>query len=146
MVDFQTTLSPTGRSVDTRWRASKHGQDAARPGQLDPTAFTSGTHYPATGADKNVIPSGVAVAELVSGLYGPYSSTAGSEGDPRRILAGFINDDEGVDLGATPASAKPTFALLVHGIVKPSALPIAAQRTTLDDAEGVTGSFIYVED
>lgn len=146
MVDFQTTVSKVGRKVDTRWRAGKHGQDSARPGQLDASAFTEGTHYVTTGADAYWIPSGTAVARLASGLYGPFSSTAGAGGDVRRIHAGFVNDDEGVYIGPTPSAAKPTFARLVHGIVKKSRLPIQAQATTLAAAEGVTGSFIYVED
>ncbi|WP_100813020.1 hypothetical protein [Microbacterium lacus] len=149
MVDFQTTTSTVGKKLDTRWRAGKHGQESARPGQLDPTAFTAGTHYNIGGATDNVIPSGTAVALLASGLYGAYNSTAGSAGDPRRKLAGFVNDDYGVELapaGASTTGAKPTFALLVHGIVKKSRLPIQAQATTLAAAEAVTGSFIYVED
>lgn len=145
MADFQVTTAVSGAKQDTRWRASAHGEDAARPGQLDPAAFTSGTHYNLAGATDNIIPSGVAVAELASGLYGPYDPTAGSAGDPRRKLAGFINDNTGVALGATPATSKPTFALLVHGIVRPSVLPITAQRTNLGSAEAGgswSGSFV----
>ncbi|KJL39915.1 hypothetical protein [Microbacterium trichothecenolyticum] len=146
MTDFSVSKAVTGVPVDTQWRAGKHGQDSARSGQLDPTAFTAGTHYNLGGRTDNVIPSGVAVAKLASGLYGPYDSTAGSAGDPRRKLAGFINDDEGIALGATPATAKPTFARLIHGVINPSLLPVVAQRTTLGAAEAVTGSYIYVED
>lgn len=146
MVDFQITTTASGRPIDTRWLASKHGENSARPAQLDPTAFTSGTHYNLNGRTDNVIPSGVAVAKLANGLYGPYSSTAGTTGDVSRKLAGFIFDNEGVELGTTPSASKPTFALLVHGIIKPSVLPIAAQRTTLGAAETVTGSFVYVTD
>ncbi|WP_054686466.1 hypothetical protein [Microbacterium sp. No. 7] len=146
MTDLKVKTSVVGEKVDTRWRAGKHGQDAARPGQLDSSAFTAGTHYNIGGATDNIIPSGVAVAILANGMYGPYDAAAGTTGDPRRKLAGFINDDAGVPLGDAPATADPFFALLVHGIVKPSLLPIAGQRTTLGNAEAVTGSFIYVED
>lgn len=145
MTDFSVTSRATGENQDTRWRASSHGEDSARPGQLDPTAFTAGTHYNIGGKADNVIPSGVAVAKLASGLYGPYDAAAGEEGDPRRTLAGYVNDNAGVSLGATPASAKPTFALLVHGMVKASRLPIADQRTAVIDADA-TCSIIYVED
>lgn len=146
MTDFQVTSGVTGENQDTRWRWSSHGEDSARPGQLDPTAFTAGTHYNIGGKTDNVIPSGVAVAKLASGLYGPYDAAAGEdESDPQRTLAGYVNDNAGVSLGASPSTAKPTFALLVHGIVKASLLPIAAQRSTVVTADS-TGSFTYVED
>lgn len=140
MTDFSVTSRATGENQDTRWRASSHGEDSARPGQLDPSKFTAGEHYNIGGKTDNVIPSGVAVAKLASGLYGPYDAAAGDAGDPQRTLAGYVNDNAGVAL-----SAKPTFALLVHGIVKASALPIAAQRESVLTADA-TGSFTYVED
>lgn len=146
MTDFQVTSRATGENQDTRWRASAHGEDSARPGQLDPTKFTSGTHYNIGGGTANVVPSGVAVAQLASGLYAPYDAAAGAdETDPQRTLAGYISDNAGVALGDTPSSSKPTFALLVHGIIKASVLPIAAQRTTVKTATA-NGSFTYVED
>lgn len=145
MADFQVTTAVTGKKIDTRWRASAHGEDSARPGQLDPTAFVSGTHYNLNGATDNVIPSGTAVALLASGLYGPFDITAGTTGDARRKLAGFINDDGGVELGTSPSTSKPTFALLVHGLIRADLLPIAAQRTTVATAEAGgqwSGSFV----
>lgn len=146
MSDFQITSRATGVKQDTRWRWSAHGESSARPGQLDMSAFTSGTHYNIPGQDKNTIPSGVAVALLANGLYGPYDAAAGAdENDPRRLLAGYINDNEGVVLGDSPSTAKPTFALLWHGGIKASLLPIAAQRTTVKTAK-TTGLFTYLED
>lgn len=144
MVDFQTTTSAVGRPTDTRWRAGKFGEGSEKSGQLDPSTFTSGTHYNLGGRTDNVVPSGVAVALLANGLYAPYNSTAGSAGDPRRTLAGFIADVQGVDLGPNPSTSKPTFALAGIAEVAPSRLPIAAQRTTLAAAEAVTGIFKYV--
>jgi len=138
MTDFSVTKAVVGVPVDTRWRAGKHGQDAARPGQLDASKFTDGTHYNIGTRDDNIIPSGVAVGQITaSGKYGPYDSTAE---DGRETLAGFINDDGGVTV-----STNATFALLVHGIVKASMLPISGQRTAVKTAD-TTGSFIYVED
>lgn len=134
MTDFQVTTAVTGEKVDTRWRASKHGQDVARPGQLDMSLFKAGEHYNLDGATDNIIPSGVAVTALESGLYGPYTGAEGT------TLDGYINDNAGV-----PVSPKATFARLVHGIVKPSMLPIPAQREAVKTAT-TTGSFIYVED
>lgn len=144
MTDFSVTSRATGENQDTRWRASSHGEDSARPGQLDPTKFIAGTHYNIGGKNDNVIPSGVAVVKLGSGLYGPYVPAADPE-DDQPVLAGYINDNAGVSLGASPSSAKPTFALLVHGIVKASRLPIAAQREAVIGADA-TCSVTYVED
>lgn len=143
MTDFSVTSGVTGENQDTRWRASSHGEDTARPGQLDPTKFTSGTHYNLGGRTDNVVPSGVALGQITATkLYGPYDSTAT---DGREKLAGFLNDNAGVSLGKTPASSKPTCAVLKHGIVKPSLLPIAAQRTAVLTATA-TCSVTYVED
>lgn len=143
MVDFQTTSRATGENQDTRWRWSSHGEDSARPGQLDPTKFTSGTHFNLGGKTDNVVPSGVALGLITATkLYGPYDAAAN---DGREKLAGYLNDNTGVALGATPATSKPTCAVLVHGIVKPSLLPIAAQRTAVLTATA-TCSVTYVED
>lgn len=144
MVDFQITTAASGRPIDTRWRVSKTGEGSERSAQLDPTAFTSGTHYNLGGRTDNVIPSGVAVAKLASGLYGLYDPAAGSGGDPRRVLAGFVGDIEGVELGATPSASKPTFALVINAIIDPTKLPVVAQRTNLGSAASVTGRFTYV--
>lgn len=143
MVDFQTSSAVVGEKVDTRWRASKHGEGSARSGQLNPALFTSGTHYNLAGATDNVVPSGVALGRVTTGgLLGPYDSTAS---DGRQVLYGYLNDDLGCPLGAVPASSKPTVSVLRHGIVKASFLPITAQRTTVLTATA-SGSFVYTED
>lgn len=143
MTDFSVTSGVTGENQDTRWRASSHGEDTARPGQLDPTKFTSGTHYNLGGRTDNVVPLGVALGQITATkLYGPYDSSAT---DGREKLAGFLNDNAGVSLGKTPAASKPTCAVLKHGIVKPSLLPIAAQRSAVLTATA-TCSITYVED
>lgn len=144
MVDFQTTTSAVGRPIDTRWRAGKFGEGSEKSGQLDPTTFVAGTHYNLGGRTDNVVPSGVAVAKLASGLYAPYDPTAGTTGDPRRKLAGFIADVQGVELGATPSTSKPTFALAGIAEVNAALLPVVAQRTNLGTAEAVLGIFKYV--
>jgi hypothetical protein len=53
---------------DRSWLGSAHGTTATRTITLDITAFTSGTHYP-----NGYIPSGLVLAQLASGLWGPYS-------------------------------------------------------------------------
>lgn len=144
MVDFQTKTERTGRPIDTRWRAQSHGENVAVPGQLDPTKFVSGTHYNLGGRTDNVIPSGVAVYRLANGLYGPYDPAGGADANAiERVLAGYINDNEGVELGASPASAKPTVAVLKHGVINPNYLPVAGQRSGVPAAK-TTGSFVYV--
>lgn len=151
MTDF-TVDSKATPGQDTRWRAGRLGVDEARPGTLDLTAFTSGTHYGITGSlyGADVIPSGVAVAKNAAGNYVPFDPAAGSEGDPRRVLAGFINDDAGIPVkresGAT--STKSTFSLLITGIIDAPKLPIVAQRTsvlvTRTTAPFASGTFTYV--
>lgn len=129
MTDFTVDSSATG-GIDTRWRASKHGQDAARPGTLDISLFVSGTHYNITGSlyPADTIPSGVAVGKVTAtGLYGPFDNAAV---DGREVFAGFINDDAGIPVkrpsGVT--STKSTFARLIHGIIRSSVMPVSAQR------------------
>lgn len=135
MTDFSITNSATGGKQDTRWRASAHGESSARPGQLDPTTVTV-----AFKDTDGRAPSGLALGQITaSKLYGPYDSTAS---DGRETLAGYLNDNEAVDV---KTGSKPTIAVLVHGIIKASALPIAAQREAVLTATA-SGSFIYVED
>lgn len=134
MTDFSITSSATGRKQDTRWRTSAHGESSARPGQLDPALVTAGFQVDA------LAPSGLALGQVTATkLYGPYDSAAT---DGREVLAGYLSDNEGV---AVTAGSKPTIAVLVHGIVKASVLPIAAQRTAVLTATA-SGAFVYVED
>lgn len=144
MVDFQTKIERTGRPIDTRWRAQSHGENVAVPGQLDPTKFVSGTHYNLGGRNDNVVPSGVALYRLANGLYGPYDPDGGADADAiERVLAGYINDNEGVELGASPSSAKPTCAVLKHGVINHTVLPVTGQRASAPTAK-TTGAFVYV--
>jgi len=53
---------------DRSWLGSAHGTTATRTITLDVSAFTEGTHYP-----NGYIPSGTVLAELSSGLFGPYA-------------------------------------------------------------------------
>lgn len=151
MTDFTVETKATA-GQDTRWRAGRLGVDEARPGTLDISAFTSGTHFNITGSlyGADVIPSGVAVAKNAAGDYVPFDPAAGSAGDPRRVHVGFINDDAGIptkrDSGA--ASAKSTFSLLVTGVIDTAKLPVAAQRAAVVTARNTTpfatGSFTYL--
>lgn len=145
MTDYQIDTSVTTPRVDTRWRTSKFGKDHARPGTLDLEKFIEGTHYNIGSITDNVIPSGVAVTlNATSKLYEPWVADADPEAS--KPLAGYINDDQGIDLfrrGGVAKSTKSSFALLVHGILDASRLPVVAQRTTVQTAPS-TGNFIYV--
>jgi hypothetical protein len=143
MVDFQTSTTAVGRPIDTRYRIGKFGEGSEKSGQLDPTAFESGVHYNLNGRTDNVVPSGVAVALAANDLYVPFDAEAGADGDPARVLAGFVGDVLGVELGANPATAKPTFALVGIAEIAADRLPVVAQRDTVADA-ATTGIFKFV--
>ena len=156
MTDFAIDSSRTAARVDTRWRTSTHGEDAARPGTLDLSKFISGTHYNIGGRADNVIPSGVAVQYNDSTkMYEPWVPGTPAVGEPGdedyeaptgEPIAGFINDDQGIDVyrrQGVAASTKSSFALLVHGIIETAFLPIAAQAAAVKDAQS-TGSFVFV--
>ena len=136
MPDFGITTTATSGS-DLTWLASRHGTEAAQTATLSVTSLTAGTHYDANG----VIHSGLAVGKITaSGLYGPFDATAT---DGREKLAGFVLTDDVLqrDLsGAFPA--RTAFPLLVHGVIRPSRLPVAAQRT-ISSTTPTSGSFIY---
>lgn len=111
---------------DQSWLASAHGTDAARTITLDTSAFTPATHYP-DGYFKSGIPLGKITA---SGKYGPYDDAAA---DGTETLAGFLFcavDAPSVtttDIGA---------AMLVHGMVVESKLPIAVNAAGKADVAG----------
>lgn len=129
-MDITPTEATTVLPQDTRWRTSKHGQDAARPMQLDASKFSGDAiaTYTTPNGTVTVIKSGVAVAES-GDLYVPWDET---KTDGTEVLAGFINDNEGVVV-TDKATAKPGAALLVHGIIDVSKLPVASQRAALAD-------------
>jgi hypothetical protein len=52
---------------DQSWLGSEHGTQATESITLDTSAFTANTHYP-----DGFFKSGIPLAKLASGLYGPY--------------------------------------------------------------------------
>lgn len=134
-MDLTPITTATVLPQDTRWRTSTHGQDSARPIQLDASKFSGDAiaTYDTPQGSITVIKSGVAVAAL-GDLYVPWDET---KTDGTEVLAGFINDNAGVVV-RDKATAKPGAALLVHGIIDRSLLPVASQRTAL--ADGATKS------
>jgi hypothetical protein len=89
---------------DHRWLGSKHAVNTAKTVTLDASAFES------LGFADGVIPSGVVISRLESGLYGP--GAAGDE--PGHLLTTKNTHNFTVD---TPA------ALLWHGSVIVAHLP-----------------------
>lgn len=133
MSDFTITSTKLDNPVDTRWRASRHGQFSAQPGMLDLTKFVAGTHYNIGGRTDFVIPSGVAVEyNATSKMYEPWDPAAGTV----KPIAGYINDNQGIEVkradGTT--STKAAFARLLHGILDANYLPIAAQAAAVKTA------------
>lgn len=96
---------------DQSWLGSAHGADATESITLDTSAFTAGTHYDALGGN---FKSGIALTRLGSGLYGP----AGAVGD----VHGFLWASVRVPNAAT---IDPSAAMLSHGKVRISRLPVA---------------------
>lgn len=140
MSDFsiQTVSTP---GSDRTWLASNHGTGAGQSGTLDVSTLTSGTHYDAT---TKVVPSGVAVGLITAtGLYAPYDATEAAT-DGTEVLAGFVL--EPLALKRSPSgdtSTKVAFALLAHGVIRPSNLPVTADQAIDQDAT-TSGSFAFV--
>lgn len=113
------------------WLRGSHGTG---PGDnpsatLDRSLFDEAAHYP-----KGSIPSGIVLGKVTaSGLYGPYDPTAT---DGRETAAGLL-------FGTLKATAKPAGALLVHGFVDPSRLPIASGAGSADAAAQTALNLIH---
>lgn len=127
MTDFGIETRYAGGGSDTRWRVSKHGEGNGRPGTLDVSGFTDGTHYN-IGRNDNMIPSGV-VLKHEGGVWKAWDGTGQYDG----ILL------ESVEVGK---SGKSAAAILVHGIVDARYLPVKTQRDAIVAAE-TSGSFVF---
>jgi len=66
-MDISVRSEGTWGAVDRSWLASREGTGTSRSITLDTSAFTAGTHYP-----NGFVPSGMTLALLANGLYGPY--------------------------------------------------------------------------
>lgn len=120
MSDFSIETTPTGVAIDTRWRASTHGEDSARPAQAKAAGFTTGQ-----------VKSGTAVSRTGT----KYKKWAVGE-----TLAGFVNDDSGFTVSGE--LSEPLFALLVHGIVNTAHITGATHAEIV--AATTTGNFVFV--
>ncbi|MEU4094472.1 head decoration protein [Streptomyces sp. NPDC026673] len=117
----QPVTTTQNLTADRSWLASLHGTRDVDSITLDLSSFVSGTHYvPST--DPNVpysrFLSGIPVGKITaSGLYGLYATGAA---DGRQNLAGFVF----AEVLFAPGQTKVGAALLWHGAVKTSKLPV----------------------
>jgi hypothetical protein len=103
-------------SDDQSWLGSAHGTDATETISLDTSTFTKGTHYP-DGYFRSGIPLGLITATK---KYGPYNDTAT---DGRQTLVGFLYS---AVQAPTDNTVDPSAAMLTHGKVRVSRLPLGA--------------------
>jgi hypothetical protein len=121
-----TIRTETFSQEDQSWLASAHGTDAARSITLDTSAFTSGTHYP-----NGYFPSGLPLGKITaSGKYAPYNNAAA---DGTEVLAGFLFTSV---KAPSVNTIDPQGALLWHGAVVESKLPIAVDAAGKTDLAG----------
>jgi hypothetical protein len=119
------SVATTAYQVEKRaWLLSPHGTD---PGTtpvvtLDVSSFTAATHYP-----NGYLLSGIVIAPITAtpGLYGPYDDTAV---DGRAVAAGVLFSALKVP-NLADLTKDVAGAMLVHGFVKRSKLPIANGAT-----------------
>lgn len=125
MILAQTTES--FGSDDQSWLGSAHGTDSTETISLDTSTFTPATHYP-DGYFKSGIPLGEITA--TPGKYGPYDNAAT---DGRQTLVGFL-------FAAVKAPSvntiDPSAAMLTHGKVRASRLPVAVDAAGKADVAG----------
>jgi hypothetical protein len=128
-ISVSTTVSQV---EDRQWLASPHGTG---PGEnpsvtLSVAAFTEADHYP-----NGYVPSGTVVAKITaSGLYGPYDPAAV---DGTEVAAGILYSSLQVK-----DKAKVGGAIVVHGYVTESKLPLSGVTGELDAAAKVDLSLI----
>ncbi|AZM53334.1 head decoration protein [Streptomyces sp. WAC 01529] len=121
-----TTTTETFGQDDQSWLKSAHGTESAQTITLDTSAFTPATHYP-----KGYFPSGLPIGKITAtGKYGPYD---GAASDGREALVGFL-----FTAVSAPSvnTIDPQGALLWHGAVVESKLPVAVDAAGKGDVAG----------
>ncbi|AQW55289.1 head decoration protein [Streptomyces violaceusniger] len=113
-------------SDDQSWLGSAHGTDATETIALDTSTFTPATHYP-DGYFKSGIPLG---RITTGGKYGPYDNAAT---DGRQALVGFLF---AAVKAPTDNTIDPAAAMLTHGKVRESRLPVAVDAAGKTDVAG----------
>ncbi|MFJ8755675.1 head decoration protein [Streptomyces cyaneofuscatus] len=111
---------------DQSWLGSEHGTQATETIVLDTSTFTPATHYPA-----GFFKSGIPLGQITTGgKFGPYDNTAN---DGREKLVGFLFSAVGAP---TVNTIDPAGALLAHGKVRESRLPVAVDAAGKADVAG----------
>jgi hypothetical protein len=113
-------------SDDQSWLGSAHGTDATETISLDTSTFTPATHYP-EGYFKSGLPLGRITA---GGKYGLYDNAAA---DGRQTLVGFLY---AAVKAPTDNTVDPSAAMLTHGKVRASRLPVAVDAAGQTDVAG----------
>jgi hypothetical protein len=113
-------------SDDQSWLGSEHGTGATESVVLDTSLFTAGTHYP-DGFFKSGIPLG---RITTGGKYGPYSDAAS---DGRQVLVGFLF---AAVKAPSVTTIDPAGAMLTHGKIRESRLPVAVDAAGKADVAG----------
>lgn len=111
---------------DQSWLGSEHGTQATESVTLDTSTFTQATHYP-DGYFKSGLPLGKITA---SGKYGLYN---GAATDGTETLVGFLFAAVGAPTDNTVDVAG---AMLTHGKVRSSRLPVAVDAAGQADVAG----------
>ena len=93
---------------DQTWLGSDHGITNAATGTLDVSTFTKATHYP-----NGYFPSGLIVNAANLAVLAPFTGAVGEK-------LGFVLFDQ-----ATDGVADLPTAVLLHGIIKTSKLPVS---------------------
>ncbi|MFI8853678.1 head decoration protein [Streptomyces sp. NPDC053499] len=124
---MELSLKTTTYGVDDQsWLGSEHGTQATESITIDVSTLTAATHYP-DGYIKSGIPLGLITA---SGKYGLYNDAAV---DGTETLVGFL-------FAAVPAPSDNTIdvagAMLTHGKVRESRLPVAVDAAGQADVAG----------
>ena len=119
-------------SDDQSWLGSEHGTQATETVVLDTSTFTEATHYP-DGYLKSGIPLALITATTGGGEVGKYGPYDGAATDGRETLVGFL-------FAAVKAPAvttiDPAGAMLTHGKVRTSRLPVAVDAAGQADVAG----------
>ncbi len=111
---------------DRSWLGSRDGTEFTETITLDTSAFTANTHYP-----NGYVPSGVVLAKLDNGLYGPY--------------AGGTSEAQTVTITGTPTGG--TFTLTLDGETTAGIANnanAAAVQTALEGLSNVTSGDVTV--
>ncbi|SFK73255.1 head decoration protein [Streptomyces pini] len=111
---------------DQSWLGSEHGTQATESVTLDTSTFTAATHYP-DGYFKSGLPLGRITA---TGKYGLYN---GAATDGTETLVGFLY---AAVAAPTDNTVDVAGAMLTHGKVRSSRLPVAVDAAGQADVAG----------